>query len=46
MMADLFVLTVWLGGALASSGGFWRSSFWPYYLGKQLVLMIEVKSDT
>jgi hypothetical protein len=40
MVADYFLLLVWVGGCMAmtdSGAGFWRSSFWPYQVGKKIV---------
>ena len=39
MVADVFALVFYLGGALAfvdAGRGFWDSLFWPYELGKHL----------
>jgi hypothetical protein len=43
-MADVFLVMVYLGGLNASHGGFRRSVFWPYYLGRHLVSLIPAEA--
>jgi hypothetical protein len=46
-MDTFFLFLVYLGGGFkfSETNGFWKSIFWPYYLGRKLSVWMEKTND-